>query len=288
MSPRPVVDVQQLTYRYGSDEPSKDEPVHPVLNGIDLQVSAGEYVVILGHNGSGKSTLAKHLNALLTPTEGRVLVCGMDTRDESLRWEIRRQVGMVFQNPDNQIVGTSVAEDVAFGLENMGVPPDEMARRVDRVLTRLDMAHLADREPHQLSGGQKQRLAIAGILAMRPTILILDEATAMLDPQGRREVMDAVRQLNREDGVTVIQITHFMEEALWADRVVVMQEGRIRLNGPPEDVLIQRDVLLEAGLDVPFAVELASRLRRHGIPLDENILHGDQLVDALWKLLSNP
>jgi energy-coupling factor transport system ATP-binding protein len=281
---RPVVETRRLTFQYPSDEL---EQVNAVLKGINLQVAPGEYVVILGHNGSGKSTLAKQLNALLTPTEGHVLICGMDTRDESARWEIRRQAGMVFQNPDNQIVGTTVAEDVAFGLENMGVPTDEMARRVEEALAKLDIAHLAEREPHQLSGGQKQRLAIAGILAMRPTILILDEATAMLDPQGRREVMEAVRQLNRADGITVIQITHFMEEALMADRVAVMQEGRIRVAGPPEDVLLQRDVLLEAGLEVPFAVELAGRLRRHGIPLDENILHGKQLVEALWKLLSN-
>ena len=324
MAPRPVVDVAKLTYRYASDEhdpleaPSgrqgqagqgrtvkvgkggRDDAAavdgddaggsaagHLVLKSVDLQVAPGEYVVILGHNGSGKSTLAKHLNALLTPTEGRVLVCDMDTRDESVRWEIRRQAGMVFQNPDNQIVGTSVAEDVAFGLENLGVPTEEMAQRVETALEKLHIAHLADREPHQLSGGQKQRLAIAGILAMRPTVLILDEATAMLDPQGRREVMEAVRQLNRVEGITVIQITHFMEEALQADRVVVMQGGRIRLSGPPEEVLLQRDVLVEAGLEVPFAVELAGRLRRHGIPLDKNILHGDQLVEALWKLLSN-
>ena len=284
MPRHPVVEVQRLIYQYPSEAL---EQVNAVLKGIDLQVSAGEYLVILGHNGSGKSTLAKQLNALLTPTEGRVLICGMDTRDESVRWEIRRQAGMVFQNPDNQIVGTNVAEDVAFGLENLGVPVEEMVERVEAALVKLGIAHLADVEPHQLSGGQKQRLAIAGILAMRPTILILDEATAMLDPQGRREVMEAVRQLNREEGITVIQITHFMEEALMADRVAVMQEGRIRTVGPPEEVLLQRDLLLEAGLEVPFAVELADRLRRRGIPLDENILHGEQLVEALWKLMSD-
>jgi len=284
MPRHPVVEVQRLNYQYPSEAL---EQVNAVLKGIDLQVSAGEYLVILGHNGSGKSTLAKQLNALLTPTEGRVLICGMDTRDESVRWEIRRQAGMVFQNPDNQIVGTNVAEDVAFGLENLGVPVEEMVERVEAALVKLGIAHLADVEPHQLSGGQKQRLAIAGILAMRPTILILDEATAMLDPQGRREVMEAVRQLNREEGITVIQITHFMEEALMADRVAVMQEGRIRTVGPPEEVLLQRDLLLEAGLEVPFAVELADRLRRRGIPLDKNILHGEQLVEALWKLMSD-
>ncbi|MFO7263096.1 MAG: energy-coupling factor transporter ATPase [Bacillaceae bacterium G1] len=284
MPRHPVVEVQRLIYQYPSEAL---EQVNAVLKGIDLQVSAGEYLVILGHNGSGKSTLAKQLNALLTPTEGRVLICGMDTRDESVRWEIRRQAGMVFQNPDNQIVGTNVAEDVAFGLENLGVPVEEMVERVEAALVKLGIAHLADVEPHQLSGGQKQRLAIAGILAMRPTILILDEATAMLDPQGRREVMEAVRQLNREEGITVIQITHFMEEALMADRVAVMQEGRIRTVGPPEEVLLQRDLLLEAGLEVPFAVELADRLRRRGIPLDKNILHGEQLVEALWKLMSD-
>jgi len=287
MPPVPAIDVRGLTYAYASDEHS-EEKNHAVLQGIDLQVAPGEYVVILGHNGSGKSTFAKQLNALLTPTDGRVLVCGMDTRDEAHRWEIRRQAGMVFQNPDNQIVGTNVAEDVAFGLENMGVSPDEMVRRVEEALAKLNIAHLAEQEPHQLSGGQKQRLAIAGIMAMRPSILILDEATAMLDPQGRQEVMEAVRQLNREEGITVIQITHFMEEALLADRVIVIHEGRIRLVGPPGEVLLQRDVLLDAGLDVPFAVELASRLRRQGIKLDENILHGEQLVEALWKLLSNP
>ncbi|OUM87961.1 MAG: energy-coupling factor transporter ATPase [Bacillus thermozeamaize] len=282
-APHPVVQTRRLSFSYQAGDIRE---VNAVLKEINLQVAPGEYLVILGHNGSGKSTLAKQLNALLTPSEGQVLVCGMDTRDDSCRWEIRRQAGMVFQNPDNQIVGTTVEEDVAFGLENLGVAYEEMRQRVDESLKKLDIQHLAEREPHQLSGGQKQRLAIAGILAMRPTIIILDEATAMLDPSGRQEVMRAVRQLNRQEGICVIQITHFMEEALCADRVVVMQEGRIQMQGPPEEILLNREALLAAGLEVPFAVELAERLRRHGIPLDEKILHREQLVEALWTLLS--
>ncbi len=282
-APHPVVETRRLSFRYQAGD---IQEVNAVLKEINLQVAPGEYLVILGHNGSGKSTLAKQLNALLTPSEGQVLVCGMDTQDASCRWEIRRQAGMVFQNPDNQIVGTTVEEDVAFGLENLGVPYEEMRQRVDESLQKLDIQHLAGREPHQLSGGQKQRLAIAGILAMRPTIIILDEATSMLDPLGRQEVMQAVRQLNRQEGICVIQITHFMEEALAADRVVVMQEGRIRMQGPPEEVLRQREALLAAGLEVPFAVELAGRLRSQGIDLDEKIIHREQLVEALWTLLS--
>ncbi|MDT3417585.1 energy-coupling factor transport system ATP-binding protein [Brevibacillus aydinogluensis] len=256
----------------------------PVLNGIDVEIAKGTFVSVLGPNGSGKSTLAKLSNGLLLPNEGAVIVSGMDTRDGELLWEVRRHVGMVFQNPDNQIVGATVEDDVAFGLENMGVQPDEMRRRVDEALAAVGMErHLHD-QPHHLSGGQKQRVAIAGIMAMRPSVIILDEATAMLDPQGRRDVLALARRLNREEGITVVNITHFPEEAVFSDRVIVMSGGRIELDGSPSEVFAQPERLQELGLDVPFAVRLRRALAAEGVQLPF-VLHQEELVEHLCRLL---
>jgi energy-coupling factor transport system ATP-binding protein len=237
-------------------------------------------------NGSGKSTLARHFNALLLPTEGQVLVDGMDTKDEKHLWAIRDRVGMVFQNPDNQIVAAVVEEDVAFGPENQGQPPEEIRRRVAESLESVGMVHMRERAPHLLSGGQKQRVAIAGALALRPACLVLDEPTAMLDPSGRKEVVDVVRRLNRELGMTVIWITHFMEEAALADRVVVMAGGKVQLEGAPREVFTQSARLRELRLDVPVAVAAAERLRAGGLALPEGLLTLEELVDALCLLRS--
>ena len=223
------VRLEDVSYTY-------DEQASPALSGVSAAVRPGEFLAVLGHNGSGKSTMAKLLNALYIPTEGNVVVCGFDTRKEEFVWEIRRRAGMIFQNPDNQIVATVVKEDVAFGLENLGVPPVEMIPRIESALSAVRMSKYADKAPHTLSGGQKQRVAIAGILAMEPSVIIADEATAMLDPSGRQEVLDTIRTLNRQKGITVIWITHFMEEAALADRVLVISDGRIRLSGTPSEV----------------------------------------------------
>ena len=262
-----------------------EEADTPALSGVSLSVKPGEFVAVLGHNGSGKSTLAKLLNALYIPSEGRVTVCGMDTRDDDHLWDIRRSAGMIFQNPDNQIVATAVREDVAFGLENLGVPHDEMVERIDRALETVHMTAYADSAPHLLSGGQKQRVAIAGILAMTPLCLIADEATAMLDPSGRREVLDTVHRLNREEGISVVWITHFMEEAATADRVVVVSDGSVALSGTPREVSTQIDRMREIHLDVPHMAELARRLREAGMPLREDILTVDEMTEEVCRLL---
>lgn len=253
------------------------------LDHIDLAISAGEWVAIVGPNGSGKSTLAKHLNALLLPTAGRVWVDGLDTSDPKLVWEVRRRVGMVFQNPDNQIVATVVEEDVAFGPENLGVPPDELRRRVDESLARVGMSAHARREPYQLSGGQKQRVAVAGALAMHPACLVLDEATSMLDPAGRADVLSLVRQLNRRLGLTVVQITHHMDEALVADRVLVMDRGRVIRDQPPELLFGETADLEAAGLELPPVARLAAGLRARGVPLPPGLLTVPALVEALQR-----
>src|SRR2546427_539200 len=239
----------------------------------------GEFVAIVGGNGSGKSTLAKHLNALLLPTEGEVFVDGMNTRDRGALWEIRQRVGMVFQNPDNQLVATVVEEDVAFGPENLGLPPAEIVARVDEALRVVEMAEYRQHEPHLLSGGQKQRVAIAGILAMRPQCLLLDEATTMLDPQGQREVMETIQRLNR-DGVTVIHITHAMEEAVQCPRVIVLADGRVALDGPPAEVFSRVEELERFRLVLPPIPALAHRLRRDGLPIPEGMLHVGELAGA--------
>lgn len=253
------------------------------LRGVDLTISRGEFVAIVGGNGSGKSTLAKHFNALLLPTEGEVIVDGLNTRDHATTWEIRQRVGMVFQNPDNQLVATVVEEDVAFGPENLGLPPAEIIRRVDEALAAVDMLEYRRREPHLLSGGQKQRVAVAGILAMRPQCLVLDEATTMLDPQGQREVLETIARLN-EQGVTVIHITHDMDEAALFRRVIALADGRVALDGSPQDVFRSGDELERIRLALPPVPVLAERLRRDGLPLASSIFTVQQLEDALTQL----
>ncbi len=262
-----IIETKGLTFSYPQEE---GEAVTLALNGVELSIERGSFVVILGHNGSGKSTLAKHFNAVLLPTGGQVLVEGLDTADEALLLEIRRRVGMVFQNPDNQIVANVVEEDVAFGPENLGVPTEEIRARVDAALRSVGMEPFTLHAPHMLSGGQKQRIAIAGVLAMEPECIVLDEATAMLDPSGRREVLEAVERMNREKGITILLITHHMDEAVNASRVIVMDHGQVALDGPPKAVLPQVDRLRELGLTAPATVELLSRLRRDGwqVPLD--------------------
>jgi energy-coupling factor transport system ATP-binding protein len=279
-----IIKIEGLHFHYTSpDGSSTDE----VLKGIDLTVKQGEFVAVLGHNGSGKSTLAKHINAILLPTEGKVTVDGIDTADESRIFELRQTAGMVFQNPDNQIVSSVVEEDVAFALENLGVPYEEMRERVDDALKTVGMYDLRLHSPSQLSGGQKQRVAIAGVLAMCPKCLILDESTAMLDPQGRKEVLATVRHMNREQGMTVILITHYMDEAAGCDRVVVMDGGSIIMDGTPEKVFSQVERLKEAGLDVPQVTELAYELRKAGYDISPEIINGEECADALAELLSS-
>lgn len=270
----------RFDYVYENEEPQV------VLRGVNLTVEKGSFVALLGHNGCGKSTLSKHFNALLLPTGGRVLVADMDTAQEQNTYPIRRRVGMVLQNPDNQLVSTIVEEDVAFGPENLGLPPAEIRQRVDEALSAVDMTAYRDHSPHKLSGGQKQRIAIAGVLAMHPDCLILDEPTAMLDPQGRREVLDTVCRLNREQGMTVILITHYMEEAALADRVVVMDEGLVVMDGTPRQVFADSHRLKALGLDIPQPTALCEALREKGIPLPEGILTPEETAQAILKLLN--
>ena len=262
-----IIKTGNLTFSYPPDEGK--EPVQ-ALKGVDLSIVRGSFTVILGHNGSGKSTLAKHMNAVLLPVGGKVWVDGMDTSDEDLLLEVRRRVGMVFQNPDNQIVANVVEEDVAFGPENLGVPTEEIQRRVAAALKAVGMEDFTLHAPHHLSGGQKQRIAIAGIIAMEPACIVLDESTAMLDPLGRREVLDTVRKLNREKGITIVLITLHMDEAAMADRVVVMDSGSVVMDGTPEEVLIRVEELRAIGLAAPHTVELLHGLRQDGfnVPLD--------------------
>ncbi len=272
------IQFQSVSYTY-------DEAERPALSGINAVIRAGEFVAVLGHNGSGKSTMAKLINALYLPTEGNVVVCGYDTGKEELVWEIRRRAGMIFQNPDNQIVATLVKEDVAFGLENLGVPPEEMLPRIESSLAAVRMSRYADSAPHMLSGGQKQRVAIAGILAMEPSVIIADEATAMLDPSGRREVLETIRRLNREKNITVVWITHFMEEAAQADRVLVVSDGKIQAEGTPDVIFDRVDFLREHHLDVPPMAELAGLLRADGVPLAGGILTIEDMVKEVNRLL---
>ena len=254
------------------------------VNDVDLDIKAGEFVAVLGHNGSGKSTLAKHMNALLIPTEGTMLVDGIDTARETKLWKVRQKAGMVFQNPDNQIVATIVEEDVAFGCENLGIESSEIRKRVDEALKSVDMYEYRERQPHLLSGGQKQRVAIAGIIAMRPECIIFDEATAMLDPSGRKEVMSTIKKLNKEYNITVLHITHFMEEAVEADRVIVMEKGRKILEGSPKEVFSHVDELKSIGLDVPYMTDLAKRLVGQGIDIKSDVLTVDEMVGELCRL----
>ena len=257
------------------------------VNNVSMRVKRGEFLAILGHNGSGKSTLAKLFNALFVPSAGTVWVCGMDTRDDDLVFDIRQHAGMVFQNPDNQIVATVVEEDVAFGLENNGVPPKEIRVRIDEALAAVNMTKYAKKAPHLLSGGQKQRVAIAGVLAMKPDVIILDESTAMLDPSGRREVMNTVHRLNDEEGISVVIITHYMAEAATADYVIVMDEGEIAMSGTPREVFTQVERVRALGLDVPEMTDLAHMLREDGVPVRADVLTVEEMVEEVCRLSSS-
>ncbi len=263
-----------------------DEGGRWAVDGLSMRVKKGEYVAVLGANGCGKSTLAKHFNAILLPASGAVLVEGMPTADEAHLWDIRQKVGMVFQNPDNQIVATVVEEDVAFALENLGVEPAEMRRRVDEAMELAGIYKYREKAPHKLSGGQKQRVAIAGVIAMRPDCLVLDEATAMLDPIGREKVMRTVHKLNEECGITVVQITHYMEEAARADRVLVMDAGKVVLEGTPKEVFSQVDKVRALHLDVPQAAELCHELTAAGCPMPADLIRVEECAAALYKLLT--
>ena len=263
----------------------EDEGVVNAVNDFSLEVPEGQFLAVLGHNGCGKSTVAKLINGILVPNKGKVTVEGMDTSDEEKTVDIRKTVGMVFQNPDNQIVATIVEDDVAFGLENLGVEPSEIRKAVDSALKAVGMYEFRKREPHRLSGGQKQRVAIAGVIAMNTKCIVMDEPTAMLDPQGRKEVMDTVMKLNREFGITVILITHYMDEAVKADRVIVMDGGRIAMDGTPKEVFRNVERMKKLGLDVPQATELAYRLRKKGFKLPEDILDENECAEAILKVL---
>ncbi len=280
----PLIEVRGLHYTYRAG--ASDE-IH-ALRGVDLDVRPGECVAIIGGNGSGKSTLAKHLNALLVPTEGEVRVDGIDTRDHEGAWAVRQRVGMIFENPDNQLVASIVEEDVAFGCENLGLPPAEIRARVDRALRTVGLEPLRRRPPHQLSGGQKQRVAIAGVLAMHPRCLVLDEATSMLDPQGQAEVMDTALRLCRDDGLALVLITHAMEEAVLADRIVVLAEGRVALAGSPTEVFAREEVLAPLRIEPPQIALLARRLRDAGAALPPGLLTTDQVAAAVLALRGAP
>ena len=274
-----LIEIQNVSYAY-------EDAAAKALNNVSLTINDGEFVAVVGHNGSGKSTLAKHLNALLLPTEGKVLVDGMDTADEADTLSIRQRVGMVFQNPDNQLVTTIVEEHVAFGPENIGVPGNEIRTRVDRALAAVGMEKYAHSAPNMLSGGQKQRIAIAGMLAMQPKVLVLDEATAMLDPKGRRDIIDLVTKLHKENGITVVMITQYMEEVIGADRVAVMSGGELILEGTPKEVFSQDELLHKHRLDVPVMQQLANRLNARGANLPKSILSVEEMAQAICLSLS--
>ena len=277
-----IIETKELRFAYPADEGG--QPVF-ALRGVDLEIEKGSFVVVLGHNGSGKSTLAKQMNAVLLPCGGTVYVDGMDTKQEALLLEIRRRVGMVFQNPDNQIVANVVEEDVAFAPENLGIPTEEIRRRVDDALAAVGMSEFTRHAPHLLSGGQKQRVAIAGVIAMAPECVVLDEATAMLDPSGRREVLSAIRALNRERGITVVLITHHMDEALGADRLIVMNDGRLAMDGTPAEVFTQVDALRAMGLAAPDTVELLYGLRQGGMDVPLDALTVEDCAAAICRAL---
>ena len=278
-----MLQTEHLSFTYPAEEGVSASTT--ALEDVSLSIEKGSFVVVLGHNGSGKSTLAKHMNAVLLPSGGAVYVEGMDTRDEALLLEIRRRVGMVFQNPDNQIVANVVEEDVAFAPENLGVPSEEIRRRVDDALAAVGMSEFTRHAPHLLSGGQKQRVAIAGVIAMAPECIVLDEATAMLDPAGRREVLSAIRALNRERNITVVLITHHMDEAMDADRLIVMNDGKLVMNGTPAEVFTQVDALRAMGLAAPDTVELLYGLRQSGLDVPLDALTVDACADAICKAL---
>lgn len=276
-----MIQCNDLSFKYSVNE---GEEEFYAVNGVSFDVKKGEFLVVLGHNGSGKSTIAKHMNALLVPSSGTVIVDGLDTSDESNLWNIRSKAGMVFQNPDNQIVATIVEEDVAFGPENLGVEPSEIRKRVDESLEKVGMSEYKRHAPHLLSGGQKQRIAIAGILAMKPDCIIFDEPTAMLDPSGRKEVLANIKEINEKYGITIVLITHYMDEAAKADRVIVMDNGKIILEGVPRDVFSKVETMKNIGLDVPQVTELCYELQKTGIDITTKILNVDEMVNALCQL----
>lgn len=281
-----MIEIKNITYRYDAETDSQSpSPSAPAVDGLSLTINDGETVCIVGHNGSGKSTVAKHINGLLLPTEGDVIVDGMNTRDESSLLEIRKRVGMVFQNPDNQIVTTVVEEDVGFGPENLGVPSEAIWERVDEALELVGMTEYRKSAPHMLSGGQKQRIAIAGMLAMHPKMLVLDEATAMLDPAGRKEVLSIVRRLNKERDMTVVMITQYMEEASECDRIAVMSGGKLFMQGTPSEVFARGDELRSIGLDVPAAVRVCERLRAGGLDIPRLPVTVEEAAETICRLL---
>ena len=281
-----IVKASKLIFEYiRRDEEENVEEVKRAIDDVDVDIKKGDFVAVLGHNGSGKSTFAKHINGILMPSEGTVWVSGMDTRDEEHIWDVRKAAGMVFQNPDNQIIGNVVEEDVGFGPENMGIPTEEIWRRVDESLEAVGMTAYRLQSPNKLSGGQKQRVAIAGVMAMRPQCIILDEPTAMLDPNGRKEVIRTLRELNWVEKITVLLITHYMEEAVHADRIIVMDDGRIVMDGKPREIFSRVKELKSHGLDVPQATELAWELKEAGLPLGDGILGRRELVEQLVPLL---
>ena len=276
-----IIETENLTFKYINEEEKKEKVA---LDSVSIEVKEGEFLVVLGHNGSGKSTMAKHMNALLIPTEGTIYVAGLDTKDENNLWDVRSSAGMVFQNPDNQLVATIVEEDVAFGPENLGVPPEEIKKRVEESLKKVGMYEYREHAPHLLSGGQKQRIAIAGILAMMPKFIIFDEPTAMLDPSGRKEVLKTMKDVNKNLGITVILITHYMDEAAQADRVIVMDQGKVKLTGTPREVFSEVKKMKDIGLDVPQVTELAYELQKEGLNISTDILNIDEMVNALCQL----
>lgn len=281
-----IIKAARLVYEYiRRDEEENIEEVNRAIDGLDVDIEKGGFVAVLGHNGSGKSTFAKHINGLLMPTDGTVWVGDMDTKDEEHIWDVRKTAGMVFQNPDNQIIGNIVEEDVGFGPENIGVPTEEIWKRVEESLKAVGMTAYRLQSPNKLSGGQKQRVAIAGVMAMKPECIVLDEPTAMLDPNGRREVIKTVHELNRAEGITVLLITHYMEEAIDADRIIVMDGGRIVMDGKPAEIFSRVKELKAYGLDVPQVTELAYELKEAGMPLPDGILTREQLVKELMPLL---
>ena len=279
-----IITAENVKFSYANDF-DDNTPPKIILDNVSLDIRRGEFVAVLGHNGSGKSTIAKHFNAILVPNEGKVTVEGMNTADEEKLFDIRQHVGMVFQNPDNQIVATIVEEDVAFALENLGVEPNEMRERVDDALKSVGMYDYREHAPHQLSGGQKQRIAIAGITAMRPDCIVLDEPTAMLDPNGRREVLKTIRRLNKKFGITIVLITHYMDEAAQADRIVVMDSGKVIMDDIPPNVFAKVELMKKIGLDVPQVTELMYDLGKKGFDTDTHIINEDQCVEALLKIM---
>ena len=277
-----LFDIRHVSHTFETEEGKTFD----ALKDVTAQIKKGEFTAIIGTNGSGKSTLARHLNALLIPTEGELIVEGMRTSDAGRAWDIRQKVGMVFQNPDNQLVAAVVEEDVAFGPENLGVPPEEIRERVDLALEKVGMTSYRKQAPSMLSGGQKQRVAIAGVLAMKPDCIVLDEPTAMLDPKGRKEVMDTIHELNKTEGITIVLITHFMEEAVTADHILVIDKGVLKMEGTPREIFSQADKVTEIGLDVPVPADLARRLRKKGMAISEKCMTDEELGEALCPFVS--